>query len=72
MYGCMYGYVVRSWRNPEKNFGVSYKNPLDRVLRAFIERVGIAVRTVRGSLFIARRALRIVYQEKQRSLCYSC
>jgi hypothetical protein len=72
MYGCMYGYVVRGRRNPGKNSGVSLPDSLDRPLRAFIERVGIALRTVRGSLFLARRALRIHYQEKQRSLCYSC
>jgi hypothetical protein len=60
MYRYMYGYVVRGCRNPGKNSGVSLLSSLDRPLRELIERVGIAVRIVRGSLFLARRALRMV------------
>lgn len=71
MYGWVYGYVVRSWRNPEKNFGLSLGRALDIALRCYNQSVLRCV-PFAARYFKLAVALRITHLEKQRSLCYSC
>ena len=71
MYGDVYGYVVRGWRKPRKNSGLSCGKVADIALRCYNQSVSLCV-PFAARCFKLAVALRITHREKQRSLCYSC